>query len=493
MLTEKIYAHARRAPDRTAVVYNNNKMPYGRLARLIETSRRHFLPRVRPDAGVAVLTVGSLLDAWIQGLALRSLGLTTVITESPEHIHTLGLPAIACVVATEAEYRADVEAACTATGWPFIRVPRAVYAAAAAAPAPSAGDLAAAPGGHILLTSGTTGVYKKVLVSPATEAAKTALYRDVFEISDRSVVNTFDFAGWTGVGYLIDAYTLDAGGCVVLCQGPNPFEAFRYPGITHALATPHLLARVLAAPPGALRRDDSLRLYVTAGPLSRSMAEDAKARLTRRVYTSIGATEASTFAITPIDTADDLVWHRVISSRVAQAVDEGDRPLPLGQIGRLRVDTFGGVTGYLHEEHASREFFRDGFFHTGDLAVFRSDGRFALQGRVTDIVNVFGDKVAAGPIEAALQEKFALTGVCVVSMPDEDGQEIVHVAIESATRFDPSALAAALAEAFRGTVPARIHYVDALPRNGMGKIERATLRDRIAATSTRRSSHEGTS
>lgn len=492
MLTEKIYAHAERAPDRTAVVYNNNKMPYGRLARLIETSRRHFLPRVRPDTGVAVLTIGSLLDAWIQGLALRSLGMTTVVTESAEHIHKLGLPAIGCVVATEAEYRADVEAACSEAGWPFIRVPRAVYAAAATASVPDARDIAATPGGHILLTSGTTGIYKKILVNPATEAAKTAFYRDVFEISDQAVVNTFDFAGWTGVGYLIDAYTFDAGGCVVLCQGPNPYEAFRYPGMTHALATPHLLARVLAAPPGVLRRDDSLRLYVTAGPLSRSMADDAKARLTRRIYTSIGATEASTFAITPIDTAEDLVWHRVTGSRLVQAVDEADRPVPPGQIGRLRVDTFGGVTGYLHEEQASREFFRDGFFYTGDLAVFRSDGRFALQGRVTDIVNVFGDKVAAGPIEAALQEKFALSGVCVVSTPDEDGQEIVHVAIEAAARFDPSALAAALAEAFRGTVPARIHYFEALPRNGMGKIERSTLRDQFAAASIPRGSGDGT-
>ena len=486
MLSAKIYAHARRTPDRIALVYNGNRMPYGRFAGLIEASRRYLRSRVGESNGVAVLAIGSALDAWIQGLALRSLGLTTVVSETIERV---GLATIACVVATEAEYRADLEAACAAAGLPFVRVPRGVYAAAA--PVPDAPDLADASGGHILLTSGTTGSYKKILVGPATEAAKTTVFREVFEIAADSVVSTFDLGGWTGVGYLIDAYAWDAGGCVVIDQRPDPADALRHPGITHAFVTPHLLGRILAAPPGALRRNDAMRLYVTAGSLSRGMAAEAKARLTRRILTSIGATEASTFAMTPVATDEDLTWHRVVGSRAVEIVDDADRPVPVGQVGRLRVGTFGGVTGYLQDEEASREFFRDGFFYTGDLAVFRSDGRFALQGRVTDVINVRGDKVAAGPIEESLRQRLGVGSVCVFSMQHEDGSEMIHVAIEARAPIEPSRLAAALDGTVLATLRTRFHLVEALPRNHMGKVQRALLREHLGLAAEARRADAG--
>ena len=484
MLSAKIYAHARRAPERIALVYNNNRMHYGQFARLIEASRRHLMSRVHPGAGgVAVLAIGSALDAWIQGLALRSLGLTTVISED---IGRLDVPAINCVVVTEAEYRyrANIVVASAAAQLPFIRVPRAVYTSAATAPLPDARDVMAAPGGHILRTSGTTGTYKKILIDPAAEAAICAVRQQVFEVSDQSVVNLFDFGGWTGVGYQMAAATWDAGGCVVMNEGPNPHESFRYAGITHAFVTPHLLTRILAAPPRALRCDDSLRLFVSAGPLSWDMAQAAKIRLTRRVYHFIGSTEAKFFTMTPVETAEDVLWHRVLPPRVVQVVDDHDSPVPPGQVGRLRVNAFDAVASYLHNEDASREFFRDGYFYTGDLAVFRPDGRFALQGRVTDVINVRGDKVAAGPIEETLRQRLGVGAVCIFSLQHEDGGEMVHVAIESNLPVDRSRLTAALDGTLLSTVRTQFHFVDTLPRNHMGKVQRDMLRQRLGIPMT---------
>jgi acyl-coenzyme A synthetase/AMP-(fatty) acid ligase len=479
VIVSKIYAHARQTPDRTALVFNNNRLSYRRFAELIDASRRYLVAQELPGDGVAVLVIASILDAWIQGLALRSLGLTTVIVRSPDEIDRLGLSDISCVVTTEAERRADVEAACTRARRRFIRVPRAVYADATAGAALKMSDLPGSLGGHILLTSGTTGIYKKILHDPAVEAALFKFRQQLFEISRRSIVNGFNFGGWTGVGYLIGTSTWDVGGRVILYQGPNKYESFRYGGITQAFLVPGMLTELLGAPASALRRDDRMRLFVTGGPLSQVAVQEARARLTSRIYTYVGCTEASVFALTPIEQAEDLRWHRLVASRKVEIVDDGDRPVPAGQMGLVRVDTFGGVEGYFRDEETSRAFFRDGYFYPGDLGVIGADGRLALDGRVTDVVNVLGSKFAAGPIEDALQRQLGVAGVCVFSMPDEAGEEIIHVAIESPRPLSQTEVVAALAEALPGTYPTRIHVSDMLPRNSMGKIQRDELRQRL--------------
>lgn len=387
-----IYAHARRGPERNAVVYNGHRMGYGQFARLIEASRAYLARRVPANGGIAVLSIGSLRDAWIQGLALRSLGLTTLIAPSPP-IAALGLPAVACVVATEAEDRNDVEAECAAAGWPFIRVPRAAYASAAHIPLSDLREPAAPSGGHIFLSSGTTGVHKKVLVSPASAADYVAYRKEMFALTEQSVASVFHLGGWTGIGHNTPAATWDAGGCVVMCQGTPDHEALDYPGITLFHAPVNILAAVLTAPPGRLRFNPTMRIVTGAGPLSRKLAEEATARLTQQIHIDVGSTEVPIFGLTAVETEEDLVWHRIAEGREVQIVGDDGKVLPVGMVGHLRVRTW-GVTGYLHDDEATRTFFRDGYFYTGDLGCLRADGRFMLQGRVTDLVNILGGKFA---------------------------------------------------------------------------------------------------
>ena len=98
---------------------------------------------------------------------------------------------------------------------------------------------------------------------------------------------------------------------------------------------------------------------------------------------------------------------------MVEIVDESDRLVPTGKIGRVRVSTAGGPTSYLNDEAATRAFFKDGFFYSGDLAVMRSDGRMALQGRFTDVINVRGAKISPAPIEDRLGELFgSAASVC---------------------------------------------------------------------------------
>jgi acyl-CoA synthetase (AMP-forming)/AMP-acid ligase II len=243
--------------------------------------------------------------------------------------------------------------------------------------------------------------------------------------------------------------------------------------------TPQILREILAAPDGALSRDDSIALFVTGGALSGDLANAAIARLTRRLHTHLASTETSTFALTPIETAEDLLWHRVLPHCDVQVVDEADRLRPIGEEGQLRVRVDHGATEYLGDTATSGAFFRGGFFYTGDLAVVRADGRLNLRGRVTEVINVDGDKRAAGPMEDQIQRALGVAAVCVLSVPDTHGEEQVHVALETEGPVDRDLLASALGDALPGVPRARVHTVAALPRNDMGKIQRDVLRRQL--------------
>ena len=475
---ESIFAHARSAPDKAALIANGQPLSYGAFAASIVLARRHLQAQAIDRERVAVLFTANLAQAWIVGLALRSLGVTNVSGRSSADIEGLGLDAVS-VVSTASAAWPELTTTAADAGAPRIVLPPDDYAAA-----PAIGEepaLAAdKAGGQILLTSGTTGLYKKVLIDPAHEAASVMLRADLYGLGPGSVVNMFDFGGWTVAGYQTPISVWSQGGAVVLYQGPECWRALATPGITLTYAQPLMVAELLAAPEDAPLRNDAMTLIVGAGVLPLAHWRAARERLTRDIHTGYGSTEAGPCALTRIETPEDLAWHRIHPAFLVQVVDDAHRPLPAGRSGAVRVRT-SGIDGYLGDEAATRAFFRDGFFYPGDLGVLREDGRLSVLGRITDVINVRGDKLPTTPIETQLQEALGAKAVCVFSAPDKDGAESVHVAIERGRKITADQLRAALLAALPQLPSAYVHAVDGFARNPMGKIDRAALRARLLA------------
>jgi len=473
MITQLIFDWAKQTPDKTAVIYNGQALTYRSFARGIALARGYFSRRGCVGPGYAVLAVHNLMNFWILSLALRSLGLTTVAVSSATEIGELGLPNVRYIITTSFETWADLESLSTKLCIRLLSVSLDGESVLGL-------DTSVTPhqlGCHILRTSGTTGTYKMVLMSPAIDAVFLRRKVEVFGIKQDTVLSVFQFFPWTGPGYKWAASPWTVGGTTLIEQGRNPpYQALLRPGITHAVIVPAMLAAILAAPAGAFPRNDALQLAVGAGAMTRTLFERAKARITPHLFNYLVSTEADGIAFTPLETPDDLKWHRLVPGRAVEIVDDSDRPVSTGEIGRLRVSTAGGPTSYLNNEEATRAFFKDGFFYPGDLAVIRSDGRMALQGRVTDVINVQGDKIAPAPIEDRLCELLGVTGVCLCSMQNSSGEEEIHVVVETPTPIDTEKLIAAVKQELSGLHKARVHYVAALPRNEMGKVLRQAVR-----------------
>jgi acyl-coenzyme A synthetase/AMP-(fatty) acid ligase len=466
-------------PDKTAVDYNDESWSYRAFSDAIARARGHFSAAGLKGPGVAIVAIGRYRDWWVASLALRSLGLTTVVAYSPDMILALSLADVRAVVTTAREAWPGLAEACAELGAPHIDAD-----ASGSDPLPI--DPTAPMGGHVLFTSGTTGVHKRVLMDPAFEAAFMRRRLKANGINHDSVVSVIDFGPWTGVGYKSPAGTWFCGGTVVFSQGRPVELALQRPDLTECTLLPGMLATLLATPPAAFPYHERMNLGITGGPITQAQIDQAKARISPILMNGLGATESNAIAITFIETPDDHRW-QVPTEGVIQIVDEEDRPLRPGHIGRLRIDTDNAPKAYLDDEEATRAFFRDGFFYPGDLAVQREDGRIALMGRVSDVINVAGQKISPAPIEERLCDALGATGVCLASMQDAAGEEALHAIIETPAPIPADALAAALRSAVAGFPGVHVHFVPTLPRNEAGKVLRHKVAEQLAAATRRQS------
>jgi malonyl-CoA/methylmalonyl-CoA synthetase len=128
-------------------------------------------------------------------------------------------------------------------------------------------------------------------------------------------------------------------------------------------------------------------------------------------------------------------------------------------------------------EKTAEEMRADGWFITGDIATMAADGRVAIVGRAKDLIIAGGLNIYPKEIELAID---ALPGVgesAVIGVPHPDlGEGVVAVVTRTDPALDEAAVLAGIADLARFKQPRRILFADALPRNAMGKVQKAALR-----------------
>jgi malonyl-CoA/methylmalonyl-CoA synthetase len=154
--------------------------------------------------------------------------------------------------------------------------------------------------------------------------------------------------------------------------------------------------------------------------------------------------------------------------------------LPVGEVGDIEVRGPNVFAGYWRRpDLAATEFAADGFFRTGDVGRFDDDGYLHIVGRSKDLIITGGLNVYPVEVEAVLDDLPGVLETAVIGVPDADfGEAVVAVVVpQPGASLDPVALRSAAREHLAGfKVPKQVHVVEALPRNAMGKVEKATLR-----------------
>lgn len=472
MNLETIFWHAHLNPEKIAIYDRGHRFSYREFAFWIAEARR-FLEQQNLRAGsvAALVEIKCYTDGWAFAFALRSLGLTTISVRSPELLNELGLRNLGCVITASRDEPLRIA---SADECKLIRIPEVLFPNRTAGPVPEVPATISSAGGHIRLTSGTTGASKKVLIHPSVMVAESLRRADFWSIAPNSVANAFSFAMWTGLGFFVPCSAWAVGASVVFHQVLGTLRS-SLDVSTHVFTTPQTVLDLLRSRAMETHRNQDLRLFVGAAALPLAAYSAARTDLTPRIFTVISSTEVGPWALTPIERPEDLGSHLIHPTMEVQVVDDAGKPLPAGQIGAIRVRT-NGITRYLDDPEASAAFFRSGYFYSGDLGKFRPDGRLVLCGRNSNVINILGDKLIAETIEQALQDRLAVEGVCVFSTPGENGVEELHIGIESERQIGEEEITAAVNAELNSPQRAVVYLLKPMPRNDMGKIDRAAFR-----------------
>ena len=256
MVGELIFDWARKTPEKAAIIYNGQPLSYGSFAQKIGVARAYLAGRGYGGPGYAVLAFDNLLDFWILSLALRSLGLTTAAVGSAKMLAALTLPDVRCVIARPSEPWPDLAPMCAARGWPLLSV-----SLDDEPPTEGVPEHSHETGGHILLTSGTTGAYKMVLMSRDVEAFFLRRKVDAFRLTENSAASVFGYKPWTGTATGVRRLSGRWAAPFSSSKDPNLSKHFHTPGSRTRSSLLHCSAtswRLLRAPSRETRRCNSL-------------------------------------------------------------------------------------------------------------------------------------------------------------------------------------------------------------------------------------------
>ena len=340
---------------------------------------------------------------------------------------------------------------------------------------------------YLNLTSGTTGLPKAYLLTQynnVTAGPPMAMAHDLTE--DDVVLTVFPVFG--RVGFAWSAMSMMVGARNVLCQigQTSMLQLIQDEKATVSNWVPTIASIVFSLPNYTDYDLSSLRgLVFAAAPFPQSLQERVKREICPNIYEFYGLQESG--ILTQIKPRDKDrkpgsvgLPHLGADVRVVDAQGKDCPPEEIGEIiGRGSAVT----TGYFKNEEKTREMFKDGWFHTGDLGYFDDEGFLFLSGRMKDMIISGGQNVFAAEVEDVMMSHEAVLDCAVIGLPDEKwGEAVTAVVIKDpntdVTEEDLIEYARNKIAHFKA--PKRIIFADTIPTTPTGKVTKYVLVEKYA-------------
>ena len=243
---------------------------------------------------------------------------------------------------------------------------------------------------------------------------------------------------------------------------------------------PAMFVALLYTPDTEKYDTSSLRYCVSgSAPLPLSILEGFEQKFHCQILEGYGLSEAS--AVLSGHTLDMPRKPGSVGKPIAnvevQIVDENDRPVPVGEVGEIIARGPNVMKGYYNMPGATQATLRDGRLYTGDMGRFDEDGYLYIVERKKDLIIRGGFNVYPHDVEEALNSHPAVIESAVIGIPSERMGEEVKAFVVARGEVDAETLKAYCREKLANyKTPSEIEFVNALPRNAVGKIDKKELR-----------------
>ncbi|MBY6058482.1 malonate--CoA ligase [Leisingera daeponensis] len=360
--------------------------------------------------------------------------------------------------------------------------------AAQAVPQPAPVERSPNDPAAILYTSGTTGRSKGAVLTHGNLASNTAALNHAwrFSGSDR-LIHALPIFHTHGL-FVACNMALAAGATMIFLTRFDVDQIIdEMADATVLMGVPTFYTRLLKSPRLDPLATAGMRLFVSgSAPLPQDVHTGFAERTGHVILERYGMTETCMIASNPHggERRTGAVGFALPDVDIRITDRETGAALPQGETGAIEVRGPNVFQGYWRmPEKTAAEFREDGFFITGDLGRIDADGYLHIIGRDKDLVISGGYNVYPKEIETALDALPGVAESAVIGVPHPDFGEAVTAIVVPApgASLDSATLLKALSgELARYKQPKTVLLADALPRNVMGKVQKAELRRHFA-------------
>jgi acyl-CoA synthetase (AMP-forming)/AMP-acid ligase II len=337
---------------------------------------------------------------------------------------------------------------------------------------------------RLVLTTGTTGKPKVAGWDYAVTSQRVTQLRQSLQMMAATALYVIAPIFTTG-GFRYPIAVWQAGGCLICPDRQRDGRLLfpRTPLHNLILTTPASLRDWLHREPGIWAGKDNRHIVVGGGRLPAVVREMALERACARLTMVYGATETGSIA-----TGDSQLIDRhpgavgfVRPGNQVEIVDDQGHPLPSGQSGFVRIRTPYMTSEYeMGDDPSGGGAFREGWFYPGDEGILYEDGLLAIQGRVSEIINIGGSKLPCAEIEARLDNLPGVTDFCAFVLKLKDADRLgVAVVCETGVNLED------LQKRIQVILPNKMQFslirLKQIERNAMGKVSRLALAEDLSA------------
>ena len=338
----------------------------------------------------------------------------------------------------------------------------------------------------IIYTSGTTGRSKGAMVTHGNLTSNGEVLRDHWRITgDDALYHALPLFHIHGLFVALNTILL-AGATLLFYRKFDVRQAIAaLPRATMTMGVPTFYVRLLEEPSFTRERARHMRLFVSgSAPLLLDTFNEFKTRIGQPILERYGMSEAGMITSNPYEgeRRGGTVGKPLpgVSVRVASADGKNQPP---GQPGEIQIKGPNVFAGYWRMPEKTREeFTADGWFKTGDVGQWSEDGYLSIVGRAKDLIITGGYNVYPKEIELVVDAIPGVVESAVIGVPHPDfGEAVTAVVVkrQDANLDEAGIIAHVKSQIANYKVPKRVHFVDDLPRNAMGKVQKNVLREKF--------------
>ncbi len=340
----------------------------------------------------------------------------------------------------------------------------------------------------LMYSSGTTGWPKGIVHTHGNVASSLLALQKCWRFTpDDVVLNVLPLFHIHGLAFAT-LLPLLSGACVILDDFEPQATMKRIAECTVLMAVPTIYYRLLEQPNlRAIARSWTKTRLFTCGsaPIRAEVLPELEAILGKPVINRYGMTEAFVITSLPLDGP----WPNGSVGLPLAGIEvrvQGEPGALATGVGAVQIRGPNLFREYWHNPDATRRAFADGWFDTGDLGFLDAAGFLTLVGRKNDLIITSGFNVYPQVVERVINECPGVRESAVLGVPDDrKGERVVAVVVRDDPTLDEERLRAFWSERLVDYQrPKKVVFVEALPRNAMGKVVRRELRDSIAGEKT---------